>query len=529
MMKRSWIVALLVLFASGSFLSYGQAQEGEDAAKRAARPEAAQLLALPPKTVTRHTVKIGGRDYSFVATVGVLAMKDAKGTVQAEISYVSYVLEEAKETEASRNKRPVMIAMNGGPGAASAYLNLLAIGPWRLPPDKACADLELCMKTGSKALLPSSATDLVVNEESLLPFADLVFIDPPGTGYSRILGGEEARKRFFSLEGDIDILSSAISRWMRENNRLASPKFFIGESYGGFRGPLLAAQLQTKQGIGLNGLILVSPVLDFNWVFQSDYAAWAHAGLLPSFAAGNLELQGKPFDTAMRKAVEEYASGPYLTDLMKGLRDAEAVARVSEKVADLTGLDPALVKRMAGRIDIVTFQRERMRDRQQVLSLYDTGVSGHDPNPTSARSRFEDPGLSGMIAPLSSAMVDFLRNKLDYKADDFQYQLLNNEVNRAWDWGKDRSNAAESLSALKQAMALDPTLNVLVVHGVTDLVTPYFTNQLLLNQMPALGDTERLRLEVFPGGHMFYSRDTSRAAMRDSVKAFFTRTLERKP
>lgn len=223
--------------------------------------------------------------------------------------------------------------------------------------------------------------------------------------------------------------------------------------------------------------------------------------------------------------MEDYAAGQYVTDLMRGLRDKAAVARVSEKVASLTGLDTALVNRMAGRIDMRTFQRERLRDSGRVLSAYDTVVASPDPDPTGAWSRFEDPLLSAMTAPLASGMVDLLRNRLGYKADDFQYQLLNNEVNRMWDWGRDRSTAAESMTSLRKAMALDPAMQVLVVHGATDLVTPYFTNRLLLNQLPELGNPSRVQLTVFPGGHMFYSRDESRRKMRDRVSCEYDRAL----
>lgn len=497
------------------------AQENPPAEQRraeATREQAGAVTPLPSKAVTQHKIKIGTTDYAFTATAGVLAMKDQQGRVQAEVGYTAYVLDGiGDKRDANHASRPLTIAVNGGPGAASAYLNLLALGPWRLPFDGNCAGDQACLKAGGKRLSPSDPVQVVDNQESWLPFTDLVFLDPPGTGYGRVLGGDEARKRFYSVDGDIDLLSSAVARWVRENDRLASPKFFVGESYGGFRGPLLAEQLQTKQGIGLKALVLISPVLDFGWIFQSDYAAWAQAGLLPSFAAANLELQGKPYDPAARKATEDYASGAFLIDMMRGLQDEQAVARLNEKVAALTGLDPLLVKRMAGRIDMRTFQRERLRDSQQVMSAYDTLVRSPDPDPTGAFSRFDDPLLSAMTAPLTGAMVDLQRNRLNYKADDFQYQLLNNEVNRAWDWGRTRSRPAESMSALSRVLALDPNMKVILIHGATDLVTPYYTNRLLLNQLPNFGAVGRVQLEVLAGGHMFYSRDESRKQMTESM------------
>ncbi len=525
-MRVRLLAVVMVSLISCSLIGALQAQEHPPTEPRRAEARQAQVMPLPPMAVTKHSIKVigdgvsGDSTYEFTAKVGMLSIKDASGAVQAEVGFVSYTLDgwvtqkngkEERQKIPSANQRPITVAMNGGPGAASAYLNLMAIGPWRLPMDAQCAGEKACEQAGGKTLSPSDPIALVDNSESWLPFTDLVFIDPPGTGYSRVVGGEEVRKRFYSVAGDIDILAAAVARWIRENDRLASPKFFVGESYGGFRGPLLAEKLQTRQGIGFSGLVLISPVLDFNWVFQSDYAAWAQAGLLPSLAAANLELQGKPFDAAARKDVEEYATGPFLSDMMRGLQDDKAVARVSEKMTALTGLDPVLVRRMAGRIDMRTFQRERLRDSQQVLSAYDTVVRAPDPDPTGSFSRFDDPLLSGMTAPLTSAMVDLLRNRLGYKADDFQYQLLNSEVNRAWDWGRGRSTAPDSLTNLSRALALDPNMWVRVIHGETDLVTPYFTNRLLLNQLPAMGG--RVQLLTLPGGHMFYSRDKSRAEM----------------
>ncbi len=462
---------------------------------------------LPAQSITKHSVEIGGKKLSFTATVGSLPMQDGKGNIQAEIGFVAYTLDGAE-----RINRPITVAMNGGPGAASAYLNLMAIGPWRLSFD-------------DRSISPSGQTVPVANTESWLGFTDLVFFDPPGTGYSHVLGGDDVRRKIYSVEGDIEILSAAIARWMTDYDRLSSPKFFVGESYGGFRGPLLAEELQTNQGIGFNGLVLVSPVLDFGWIFQSAHASWSYAGLLPSFAAAAMEAKGQAVDESALHAVEAYASGQYLSDLMKGLRDKEAVTRVSEKVAAYTGLDPALVKRMAGRIDMRTFQRELHRDGQEIVSAYDTAVRGYDPAPTATHSQFSDPVLDASIAPLTSAMVDLLRNRLDYKVTGMQYELLNGDVNAAWDWGKGRSTAAESLTALGRSLALDPNMRVLVVHGATDIVTPYFTNRLLLNQLPELGDPQKAQLKVYPGGHMFYSREASRKAMLEDVRALFDRAL----
>ena len=482
------------------------AQEGRPAPERqerqeARRPEAQQL---PPESVTRHTLELPGRTLRFLATAGSLTLTDPQGAPQAEIGFTAYVREDADPAN-----RPVTFVVNGGPGASSAYMHLLATGPWRLPLD-------------GPTISPSAPPSLVPNAETWLDFTDLVFIDPPGTGYSRVVGGDQVRERFYSVQGDIDGLAAFVMRWLKEKGRLQSPKFFAGESYGGFRGPLLAQKLQSDQGIGFSGLVLVSPVLDFAWIDQDVTDPWAIAARLPSMAAAALSGKGLVTREALA-AAEAYASGEYLVDMVKGYRDREAVERVSRRVAELTGLDPELTRRLAGRIDVRTLQRELRRRSAEVVSAYDTNVATADPNPSANLSRFEDPVLDGMTAPLTSAIIDHLTRTLNYKAEG-RYNLLSGAVNQAWRWGGGRE-APESLDDLRQALALDGKLRVLITHGFTDLVTPYYASQLLMNQIPDLGPEPRLALKVYEGGHMFYSRQDSRQAFRDDARRLFEEAL----
>jgi carboxypeptidase C (cathepsin A) len=459
---------------------------------------------LPAESVTRHTLDLGGRTLSFTATVGALPLTDPNGALQAEIGFVAYTLDGANP-----DTRPVTFAVNGGPGASSAYLHLLALGPWRLPID-------------GSTISPSAPPALIPNAETWLDFTDLVFIDPPATGYSRVAGNDEVRQRFFSVEGDIDMLGAVVVRYLKEKGRLNAPKFFAGESYGGFRGPLLAAKLQEDQGIGLSGLVLVSPVLDFAWISQPNHAPWLHAARLPSLAAGALERRG-PVTRESLRAAEAYASGEYVTDLMRGLRDKAAVDRASARVAELTGLDQALVRRFAGRIEVGAYQREARRASGEVVSAYDTGISALDPDPTAATSRFEDPGLSALNAPLTSAILAHLQGPLNYRVEG-RYNLLNGQVNGSWRWSRGREQP-EALRELREALALDARMRVLVVHGFTDLVTPYFASQLLLDQLPDLGPERRATLQVYGGGHMFYTRDASRQAFRDDARRMVEEAL----
>jgi carboxypeptidase C (cathepsin A) len=483
-----------------------QPPQGQQQEARRPRPEARDAQALPPESVTRHSLQLPGRTLSFTATAGHLALTDQQGTPQAEIGFVAYTRDDADPVT-----RPVTFAVNGGPGASSAYLHLLAVGPWLLPMD-------------GSTISPSAPPALVPNAETWLDFTDLVFIDPPGTGYSRVVGGDQVRERFYSVQGDIDGLAAFVMRWLKEKNRLTSPKFFVGESYGGFRGPLLAQKLQSDQGVGFSGLVLVSPVLDFDWLEQGTAGApWTNAALLPSLAAAKLSRTGPVSRDALKEA-ETYASGEYLVDLMRGLQDRQAVDRVSRRMAELSGLDPELTRRLAGRVDMRTIQRELRRGSSEIVSAYDTNVAIADPNPTSQSSRFEDPVLDAMTAPLSSAIIHHLTHTLNYKAEG-RYNLLNGSINGAWRWGGGR-NGPENLDELRQALSLDGKLRVLVTHGFTDLVTPYYASQLLLNQLPELGPQTRVALSVYEGGHMFYSRQASRQAFKADVQRLFEEALQ---
>jgi carboxypeptidase C (cathepsin A) len=473
-----------------------EAQQNE----RKAQGAAAAPQALPAAVTTSHSIEFPGRTLRFKAIAGPIRLSDAQsGAPQADIATTAFLLEGADPA-----KRPITFAINGGPGAASAWLDLGSLGPWRLPLERA-------------PFSPSAVPAPADNAGTWLDFTDLVFIDPPGTGYSKILAkGDEARRHFYSVKGDIEALAVVIRKWLAANKRLESPKFIAGESYGGFRGPKLARRLQDEEGIGIAGLVLISPVLDFAW--HSDGAGdnlLAFATRLPSQAAAARGLSGPEPRNALGDA-EAYAAGPYIIDLLRGERDPQALARIAEKVAAFTGLDPALVRKLGGRIDAATFARERGRAAGKVTSLYDALVAGFDPFPHQAVSEYSDPVVDAVKTQLATAMADLTSSRLGWAVDG-RYEILNETVARSWEWGSARERP-EALSDLKKAMALDPSLRVLVAHGVTDQVTPYFASKLLLDQVPPMGSPDRLRLKVYGGGHMLYFEDKSRAELREDAR-----------
>ena len=472
-------------------------QKGGAGRGTAATPSpAAEQHRLPPDSTTKQTLALPGRTLDFTATAGSIRLFDDKGEPQADIAYTSYQLDSI-----DRASRPVTFLFNGGPGASSAWLQFGAAGPWRL-------------SIGGDGAIASATPDVLPNAETWLDFTDLVFIDPVGTGYSRFVAtGDDVRKRFFSIDGDVSSIAVTIRRWLEKHDRLLSPKYVAGESYGGIRGPKVVRNLQVDQGIGVKGLILISPVMDFREFWGSTILQYV--GSLPSYAAVARQMKG-PVTRADLADVEAYARGDFLADLVKGEADTQATNRIADKVAALTGIDQAVSRRLAGRFDAIEFRREFDRKNGRITGRYDASVTGFDPYPDSSFFEFGDPSGEGIAAPLSSAAVDLITRKLNWRPDG-SYQLSSGAVEKAWDFGRG-INPPESISQLRQSLALDPKLKVLVAHGLFDLATPYFASKIQLDQLPAYASPDRVKLVVYPGGHMFYSRDASRQAFRADVQ-----------
>lgn len=456
---------------------------------------------LPPDVTTQHQLVLPSRTLKFSATAGAIRLHDAASSPRADVAFISFQLEGAEKAH-----RAVTFALNGGPGFSSAWLNVGAVGPWRIP-------------LGGGFTAPSASPEPMANADTWLDFTDLVFIDPAGTGYSQVLAKDrDSRRRLWSVDGDIEYLAEAIRVWLDRYDRSLSPKYLLGESYGGFRVPRLARELAARQETGVSGLILVSPALDFGGRSVA-FAPFSYVTRLPSMAAAALAARG-PVTRQQLTEVEHYAATDFLIDVTRGNRDTDAIARRSARVAEFTGLDPALVRRYDGLLNNAVFLHELNRKQERVASIYDATITSVDPDPLSALSEYPDPVLDALKAPVSSAMVAIYRNQLNWHPSN-TYRLESTAAHREWDWGRNVWAPPQSMEAMQTALALDPRLSVLIIHGLFDLVTPYFGTQLLLDQLTEADIANRVRLSVCPGGHMIYIDDASRTALRDEAARVF--------
>jgi carboxypeptidase C (cathepsin A) len=463
-----------------------------------AKKAADQAPPLPADAHAQQSIQLNGKTLNYGVTVGTLPVYDPAGKKSGEVVYTAYTVEGAG--------RPVTFAMNGGPGASSAFLNLGAIGP-------------KTVAFGDEGDSPSDPATLRDNPGTWLDFTDLVFIDPIGTGYSRsLVAADEAKKQFYSTDNDIHYLSRAIYDWLVKYGRMASRKYFVGESYGGYRGPRITHYLQTQLGVAMNGVVLVSPYLNPTLGDNGDVSPVPWLLTLPSIAAAHLEREHKLTPDAMAKVLA-YTRGEYATDLLKGGSDPQATARIVHNVTELTGLEEAFVRRSGGRLEIGAYLREVFRETGKLGSVYDSNVTSWDPYPFAPEQRTSDPLLESIIAPTTTAMVDFVTRVVGWKTDA-RYNVLSYEVNSQWD----RDSRALRLGAvpdLRQAVAADSKLRVLIAHGWNDLSCPFMGSILTVDQMPSMGDATRVAVREYPGGHMFYSRHDSQAALRKDVQEMF--------
>ena len=461
----------------------------------------ARGAALPPfpadKSV-KQSMMLDGRKLDYIATVGSIALRDTTGAVIGQVVFVAYTL-----PHSIASRRPVTFSLNGGPGAAQISLNYGAIGPKRVG-------------TGVQGSTPSDSPVAHDNPYSWLGFTDLIFIDPIGTGYSRSLLDDEGTKTsFLTTDTDIHYLSEVIFQWLRANGRMSSPKYLIGESYGGYRVPRIAEYLTTDLSIGVSGIAMVSPAL-IPWPkLRSEITTPIREMIyLPSETAINFEAHGRTLTPALMAPVEQYARSQYLGDLYAGPINDAATRRVAVKLAELTGLDAGEIRQQEGHI-ADDFVRNYRRSEGRISSSYDGSISNPAPFPSEPAGDYDDPVLLD-DAPREEAMVDFIDRQVGWKLDA-RYIANNYDLNEKFDRG---SGFESAVLDLRKLIANDPKLRILIAHGWTDLSCPYFGSRLIVDQIPGHA-AQQVSLRVYPGGHMFYDRAGSASAWKaDAMKLY---------
>ena len=459
--------------------------------------------------------------YRVVADWIVLHKKDEP---IASMFYTGYFA-----ADGDPGRRPLTFVFNGGPGAASAYLHMAAVGPRRVV---FCDD----------GTMPPPPAQLADNLESWLPFTDVVCVDPIGTGFSRshepqpgkdkpeaaITGGvDKPKSEFWQVKRDLESMGEFISRILNIHGRWTSPIVIAGESYGGFRVARLARTLQEDFGVGLNAAILISPGIQFGTLLGTDYDLDHWVEMLPAMAAAAHVngVAGRGVSLADHLgAAEALAGADWANLLAQGERMPEARrADVCRRAGELVGLPGAMLQTALGRVPREQFCRELLRERRLYVGMYDASITAVDPFPDRPAYAGPDPTLGGTTRLFAAGINAHLRSDLGVKTD-LDYILLNMDANNAWrDDGMEHfiGQALGSMDELRYGLALNADMRVLISHGYYDLVTPYSSAERLRQLMKlAPEQAGRVRTHHFPGGHMFYTHARSRQAFAQMAREF---------
>ena len=487
--------ALAVLGAPG----FAQDKKDEKEAAAAA-PERIE----PQVRVTKHSGVFGGQKVNFSATIGETVLKGEDGTQKAAVVTTAYVREPRDP------HRPVTFLFNGGPGSGSVWLQMGAFGPKRVA-------------------IPSDARDdgappyvLADNPDSLLDVTDLVFIDPPGTGFSHLIGKTEG-KEFYGVTADAKAVAEVIRRWLNDNGRWNSPKFLGGESYGTTRSAAVVNQLvnQTFNDVALNGVILISTVLDFAAGSDAQGNELSYITNLPSMAATAL-YHGKAQGASTAQFVEEarqWAIGPYATALLKGQKlPAEERARIRGQLARFTGLSETYLEQADLRVTPDRFYKELLRDRGLTVGRLDSRYTGRDYD-NAGEYADNDPSFYGIDAGYTAAINAWARGPLGFRTDR-EYQSIAG-LGRDWDWrigGRDANAYLNVTPYLGQALRENSQMRIFVGQGYYDFATPFFAAEYALSRTGIPQD--RIVWSYYQAGHMMYVRDEDRTKLSADIRNF---------
>jgi carboxypeptidase C (cathepsin A) len=481
--------------------------EAPEEGKSADKPEPSDDL----KT-THHTLG----DLSYSATTGRIVLREEVveddkyngRKPKAEVSITYYTLNGADVTE-----RPVTFAFNGGPGSSSVWLHLGLLGPRRVD-------------SGDVGDLTAPPYGLLDNPETLLRVSDLVFIDPVSTGFSRAAEGEQA-KPFHGFTGDLESVGEIIRLWTSRHDRWMSPKFLIGESYGGTRGAALAEYLQSRFGMFLNGIMLIAPALNLEALYIGPNSDLPHPLFLPLYAA-TAHYHGLLGDRELDDVVAEARAwaDEYRGILARGQSiDPETRAAAAAKIASLTGIEEDYVDRANLRLEHTRFYAELLRAKRLVTGRLDTRFTGPSDNYIREQMPY-DPFLSATFGPYTAALHHYLRGELEYENDAI-YEVLSRKV-QPWSYKEFEGQAVNVADKLATAMTLNPHLQVHVAMGRYDGGVPVEAVEYSLDQL-TIPASERARIETktYPAGHMMYVHEESRIAQSADLADFVRRASNR--
>lgn len=440
---------------------------------------------------TEHSITLNGQKIDYTATAGTLPLKDAEGKVTAEIFHIAYVKKETDPAKAA--KRPLTFSFNGGPGSSSVWMHMGLLGPKRVK-----------LQDNGFALPPPY--EYIDNESSLLDETDLVFIDPVSTGYSRASKPDDA-KNFHGLNEDARSIAEFIRLYVTQNTRWPSPKFLIGESYGTTRAAALSGELLKTHRMNLNGLMLVSTVLNFQTIWGGEGNDLPHLLYLPSYAATAwyhkklpADLQDKPVETVLKEA-ETFASGDYNQALLLGAALAPAQrAKVIKQMARLTGLSEAFIDASNLRVPLYRFNAELLRAERKVIGRFDSRYTSFVQDPLSEGAE-RDPSADAIFSAYASTFNHYVRTELKFE-DDRPYHILAGLGKWNWDSQNQFVNVAETLA---DSMTANPFLKVHVSNGIYDLATPYFAARYTFNHMKLHPELQKnITQDDYTAGHMMY-------------------------
>ena len=512
-MHRFVVPCALTLLAATAFAA---------PAKQAAKPAAEAPKEAGPDTsswkepvVTHHSVAAGGKTLNYTVTTGMMPLKSATGETEANIFFMAYTLDGV----ANRAQRPLMFSFNGGPGSASVWLHLGCVGPKRV-------------KMRPDGTMPSPPYQLVDNPDTWLDQTDLVFIDPVGTGFSRATK-PELGKKYWSVSGDVESVAEFIRMYLVRYQRWTSPLFLVGESYGTTRAAGLSEYL-VDNGVALNGIVLVSSILNFETADFSRGNELPYSLFLPTYTAIAwyhkrlpADLQSKPLREVLDQS-EAWTETSYAQILAKGdqLKGDERAAAI-DQLARFTGLSKEYLDLDNLRPNIEQFCKQLERDKRRTVGRLDGRFEGIDDTAT-GEFPDNDPSLSAIRPPYTATFNQYIRSDLGWKTDA-EYYILGGGIGR-WDWGGGREGYPDVSGALRGAFSKNADMKLFIASGHYDLATPYHATQYTIDHL-MLEPQERARVTMkqYEAGHMMYIDEVELGKLKKDVSEFISGALKPQP